>query len=77
MARVQIARDRAMARAVAEAAVPGKTVVLLAGARHVDETLGVPLHLPAGLRARSERLPEQPPKKDYCEQLRQQWKARP
>lgn len=77
MARVQIARDRAMARAVAGAAVPGKTVVLLAGARHVDEALGVPLHLPPGLRARSERLPEQPPKKDYCEQLRQQWKARP
>jgi uncharacterized iron-regulated protein len=77
MARVQIARDRAMAQAVAQAAMPGKTVVLLAGAQHVDVRLGVPLHLPPGLRARSERLPEQPPRKDYCAQLRHQVKPAP
>ena len=70
MARVQIARDRAMAQAVAQAARPGKTVLLLAGAQHVDEKLGVPLHLPAAMRVRSHRLPEQPPQKDYCAELR-------
>jgi uncharacterized iron-regulated protein len=51
MARIQIARDRAIARTVADAVVPGKTVVLLAGASHLDRRIGVPLHLPGGLRA--------------------------
>ena len=51
MARIQIARDRAIARTVADAVTPGKTVVLLAGASHLDRGMGVPLHLPAGLRA--------------------------
>ncbi|MEH3086366.1 MAG: ChaN family lipoprotein [Xylophilus ampelinus] len=45
MARIQIARDRAMARTVAEAVRPGRTVLLLAGAAHVDRALGVPQHL--------------------------------
>lgn len=76
MARVQLARDRTMAGAIAQAAVPGRTVVLLAGARHVDPALGVPRHLPQRLLARSEPLPEQPPKKDYCEELREQFKRR-
>lgn len=76
MARVQIARDRAMAQAVAQAALPGKTVVLLAGSQHVDEQLGIPRHLPAGLRARSHALPEQPPRKDYCAELERQFKPR-
>jgi uncharacterized iron-regulated protein len=52
MTRVQIARDRAMAQTVASLALPGKTVVLIAGARHVDRQLGVPKHLPAGLRTK-------------------------
>ena len=77
MARVQIARDQAMARAVARAATPGKTVLLVAGAGHVDERLGIPLHLPAGLRARSHVLPQQPAQKDYCAELRRQIKSRP
>ena len=64
MARVQLARDRTMA------------VVLLAGARHVDPSSGVPQHLPPGVRASSERLPEQPPKKDYCAELREQFQRR-
>jgi uncharacterized iron-regulated protein len=66
MTRVQIARDRAMAQTLQEAMSPGKTVVLLAGGRHVDEQLGVPAHLRNGLRARSAPLPAQPLKKDYC-----------
>ena len=70
MTRVQIARDRAMAQAVTQAAVPGQAVVLLAGSGHVDAALGVPRHLPAGWRVRSEPLPPEPAKKDYCAQLR-------
>jgi uncharacterized iron-regulated protein len=77
MARVQLARDRAMAQAIARAVAPGRTVVLLAGARHIDPSSGVPQHLPPGLRASSERLPEQPPKKDYCAELREQFQRRP
>lgn len=60
MTRIQIARDVAMANAIAQAhanaalaASPAKTVVLLAGSGHVDRTLGVPLHLPSGLKAKS------------------------
>ncbi|MEO5672145.1 MAG: ChaN family lipoprotein [Ramlibacter sp.] len=56
MTRIQIARDRAMARTVAKAVEPGKTVVLLAGASHVDRRLGVTLHLPAQLRVASVAL---------------------
>jgi uncharacterized iron-regulated protein len=76
MVRVQLARDRTMAQAVSRAAIAGKTVVLLAGAKHIDPSVGVPLHLPAGMRSRSERLPEQPPQRDYCEELREQFKRR-
>jgi uncharacterized iron-regulated protein len=57
MTRIQIARDVAMANAIAQAhasaANSSKTVVLLAGSGHVDRTLGVPQHLPRGLKSRS------------------------
>lgn len=65
MTRIQIARDLAMANAVVQAlasaalAAPAKpeqsakTVVLLAGSGHADRTLGVPQHLPPGLKSRS------------------------
>lgn len=46
MTRVQLARDQAMARTAAQAVIPGKTVVLVAGNGHVRSDLGVPLHLP-------------------------------
>lgn len=77
MTRIQIARDRAMAQTLTQAAAPGKTVVLLAGAGHVDMALGVPQHLPAALRVRSAALPARPPKKDYCEDMRRQMKPKP
>jgi uncharacterized iron-regulated protein len=77
MTRVQIARDRAMAQTIAQAAVPGRTVVLLAGAGHVDAAVGVPRHLPPALRVRAELLPPEPPKKDYCTELREQFKGKP
>lgn len=84
MTRIQIARDVAMANAVANAVVQAhadsalatpvqpsntisagnavsagdaeraaKTVVLLAGSGHVDRALGVPQHLPPGLKIKS------------------------
>lgn len=58
MARIQIARDRAMAETVSQAAgseargegngngkTASRTVVLIAGSAHVDPALGVPQHL--------------------------------
>ncbi|HEY1226912.1 MAG TPA: ChaN family lipoprotein [Ramlibacter sp.] len=79
MARVQIARDRMMARTVVAAAVPGQTVLLLAGAGHVDPALGVPRHLPSSLTARSLVLAPTgaAPARDHCAELRHQWQRRP
>ena len=56
MTRVQIARDRSMAHVVAESVVPGRTVVLWAGAGHVDRAIGVPQHLPTGMSVRTVRM---------------------
>lgn len=50
MTRIQIARDAAMARTVTGALRPGKTVLLVAGGGHVARGLGVPTHLPPGVR---------------------------
>ncbi|MDB5752794.1 MAG: CjrA protein-like protein [Ramlibacter sp.] len=76
MTRIQIARDREMARALQSALAPGKTVVLLAGAGHVEPELGVPRHLAATLRVRSLVLPPQPTGKDHCAELRLQMPRR-
>lgn len=61
MARVQIARDVAMARTITQALQSGKTVVLLAGAGHADRQLGVPRHLASGLTIQSLQLRAQTP----------------
>ena len=53
MLRVQLARDASMAGAVLDAAVPGKTVLLIAGGGHVLRDVGVPTYLPAALQVRS------------------------
>lgn len=53
MTRIQIARDREMAHTVAQAVVPGRTVVLVTGSGHAIKSLGVPQHLPTELRVRS------------------------
>lgn len=77
MVRVQIARDRAMARTVEQALQPGKVVVLLSGAGHADPALGVPRHLPRSLVVKPvlfER-PAGAPTKDYCAELRRQLPA--
>jgi uncharacterized iron-regulated protein len=76
MTRIQIARDEAMAQTLEGAAAPGKTVLLLAGGRHVDRELGVPLHLRPGLRVQTRQWPAQPPKKDYCAELEAQLRSR-
>jgi uncharacterized iron-regulated protein len=73
MTRIQIGRDIAMAQTLVKARVPGKTVVLLAGAGHVDPTLGVPQHLPAGFDVRPVVLPgSNAPASEPCEALREQ-----
>ena len=71
MTRMQIARDRGMAATLAALVVPGKTVLLLAGAGHVDPKVGVPQHLPKDLASKSVLLPMAlAPKRDYCEDMR-------
>jgi len=48
MVRIQIARDQSMAKvadAAMQRALPGRVVVLLAGAQHASRDRGVPLHL--------------------------------
>ncbi len=78
MARIQIARDRAMANTVSQAAQaagggePARTVVLVAGHAHVDTEVGVPAHLPPGVRAQAITWPKAPPARDYCADLRRQ-----
>lgn len=53
MLRIQLARDASMASVVQAAVVPGKTVLLVAGAGHVVRDLGIPTHLPPTLRIRT------------------------
>jgi uncharacterized iron-regulated protein len=72
MTRVQIARDQAMAQTIASLVAPGKTVVLLAGAGHVQPDVGVPQYLPATVKVRPLELPAEDTGKDYCEELRRQ-----
>ncbi len=52
MTRIQIAKDITMARAIEQAALLGKVVVLLAGNGHVDRQLGVPRYLDGDLKVR-------------------------
>lgn len=49
MARVQIARDKAMAHTVQTALRAERSVVLIAGNEHVRKDMGVPRHLPSAL----------------------------
>ncbi|MES2685852.1 MAG: ChaN family lipoprotein, partial [Pseudomonadota bacterium] len=60
MTRIQVARDISMARTIQQAALPGKTVVLLAGSVHVNRELGVPQHLPDGLSIKAVLLRAHP-----------------
>lgn len=51
MARIQIARDASMAQTVQGVLQPGKTVLLVAGAGHVQRSIGIPTHWPDHVRA--------------------------
>jgi uncharacterized iron-regulated protein len=75
MTRIQIARDESMAQTLEQAAVPGKTVLLVAGGGHVDEQVGVPVHLPPALRVEATHWPPEPPKKDYCAEFEAQMRS--
>jgi len=67
MTRVQVARDRAMALTLAQARLPGKTVILVSGAGHIARGTGVPQHLPTDMKvlvlrlAAGEPPPAEPP----------------
>lgn len=50
MARIQIARDRALAETALQQRRPGQTVLVIAGNGHVERGLGVPLHVPGSTR---------------------------
>jgi uncharacterized iron-regulated protein len=56
MVRIQVARDQAMARTLAEATAGGRQVLLLAGGQHVRRDRGVPAHLPPALAARTQAV---------------------
>src|SRR5690606_37823110 len=71
MTRIQVARDREMARTIEAALAAGKTVVLLAGAGHVEPGVGVPLHLAPTVRVQPLVLPRQETGKDYCAEMRE------
>ena len=79
MARIQIARDISMAQTVVKAALPGKTVLLLAGSSHVDRTLGIAQHLPPGFNAKivllhAEQVPDAAKNRAEFDQF---WPAKP
>lgn len=76
MARVQIARDRAMAQTIAALASPGRTVLLIAGSGHVQPDVGVPQHLPPQLQAKVLVLPPEETGRDYCAEFRRQMQRR-
>lgn len=77
MARIQVARDREMARTIESALATGRTVVLLAGAGHVQPDLGVPRHLAATVRVRPLVLPPQQTDRDHCAELRERMRGKP
>lgn len=58
MARIQVARDRAMAAALGEAAegAAGRVVLLVAGGQHILRDRGVPVHLTPALAQRAVAL---------------------
>ncbi len=78
MTRMQIARDLAMARTLEGAVQPGKTALMLAGRTHVDPGLGIALHLPAALGAKTILLTDQvAANTDESEHFDQRWPTQP
>ena len=56
MTRIQIAKDISMAKALSQAVLPGKTVVMLSGNAHADRKLGIPQHLGSSISIKAVRL---------------------
>ena len=56
MTRIQIAKDISMAKALSQAVLPGKTVVMLSGSAHADRKLGIPQHLGSSISIKAVRL---------------------
>lgn len=54
MARIQVARDVAMAQTLAEVADTNRVVLMLAGGQHILRDRGVPVHLPPELKRRTQ-----------------------
>jgi len=79
MTRIQIARDVSMAQAMIGAALPGKTVLLLAGSGHVNRSLGIPQHLPPDFKAKAVLLQAEPasPTTETKATFDQVWVAQP
>lgn len=89
MTRIQLARDRSMARIAQAQLQAGRTVLLIAGNGHVRTDLGVPLHLAPGQAHRvivaraggaARGLPAHAwwdtpalPERDHCADLRRQF----
>lgn len=89
MTRIQLARDRSMARVAQAQLQAGRTVLLIAGNGHVRSDLGVPLHLAEGQAHRvivarageaARGLPAHAywdtpalPERDHCAELRRQF----
>jgi uncharacterized iron-regulated protein len=79
MARIQIARDIAMARTLVKLVQPGKTVLLVAGSGHVDKTLGIAQHLPPDLKIKTVLMHGDPIANtdQYLAQFDEFWPTRP
>ena len=77
MTRIQLARDVHMAQALASAAVPGQTVLLLTGSQHAHRQWGVPLHLPGHLAVKSVRLDASGPRPDDGQAFDAVWPTAP
>ena len=72
VSRPTIYRRWSSADDVVRAALVRRTVLLIAGAGHVQPDVGVPQHLPPALRVRAVELPKEATGKDYCAEFRQQ-----
>ncbi len=77
MLRVQLARDASMAGAIMDVAVPGKTVLLIAGGGHVSREVGVPTHLPARLQVRTVLAVAGPAREESAGQVDWVWETAP
>lgn len=54
MARIQVARDVAMAQTLADVAAADRVVLMLAGGQHILRDRGAPVHLPPDLNRRTQ-----------------------